>query len=280
MRSRSASTGPASAPAWPTPSVEVAIAGVPVEQQVMVRVSPHRQPCTSSSCCRCAKTFALDAVREAYQASGHRVVGVALAARAARELHAGAGIDARTARSFQLALDTGRDSLDARTVLVIDEAAMLGTRLFADLIVQADRVGAKVIAVGDPKQLPAIEAGGLFSALLRRADAVSLAGNCRQPHLAEAGASGPWGSARQQPPGTLECSGNITVAQFHLLRDALVDDWYQAHSVGRQAVMGALRRSDIADLNERARARSETTAGSARTSSASTSGPSPSATGS
>ena len=54
----------------------------------------------------------------------------------------------------------------------------------------------------------------------------------------------------------LERNGNITVADnSNLLRDALVDDWYQAHSVGRQAVMGALRRSDIADLNERARAR-------------------------
>jgi conjugative relaxase-like TrwC/TraI family protein len=205
----------------------------------------------------CGKTFALDAVREAYQASGQRVVGVALAARAARELQSGAGIDARTARWFQLALETGRDTLDARTVLVIDEAAMLGTRLFADLVARADRAGAKVIAVGDPKQLPAIEAGGLFSALLGRVDAVRLAGNRRQRDAAERAALGALRSGRVNVAlAHLEHNGNITVADnADVLRDALVDDWYQAHAAGRQAVMGALRRSDVADLNDRARAR-------------------------
>lgn len=169
----------------------------------------------------------------------------------------GAGIDARTARSLQLALDTGRDTLDAGTVLVIDEAAMLGTRLFADLVTRADRAGAKVIAVGDPKQLPAIEAGGLFSALLDRVDALRLAGNRRQRDPAERAALGALRSGRVDVAlARLERNGNITVADnADLLRDALVDDWYQAQAAGRQAVMGALRRSDIADLNDRARER-------------------------
>jgi len=243
-------------------SVEAAIAARPslaVEQQTMVRRvtgSGNRVDVVVGPP-GCGKTFALDAVREAYQASGHRVVGVALAARAARELESGAGIDARTARSFQLALDTGRDRLDVRTVVVIDEAAMLGTRLFADLVGRADRAGAKIIAVGDPKQLPAIEAGGLFSALLARVDAVRLAGNLRQRDPAERVALGALRAGRVDTAlARLERNGNITVAgNADVLRDALVDDWYEAHAARRQAVMGALRRSDIADLNDRARIR-------------------------
>lgn len=78
------------------------------------------------------KTFTLDAVREAFQASGHRVVGISLAARAARELEAGSGITSSTAHSLHGAIETGRARLRTGDVLVIDEAGMLGTRLLAD----------------------------------------------------------------------------------------------------------------------------------------------------
>jgi ATP-dependent exoDNAse (exonuclease V) alpha subunit len=134
---------------------------------------------------------------------------------------------------------------------------MLGTRLFADLVAQADRAEAKVIAVGDPKQLPEIEAGGMFAALLRRLDPVTLAGNRRQRDPEERAALADLRAGRVDAAlGRLERNGNVTVADnADLLRDALVDDWYQAHQAGRHAVMGALRRSDVADLNTRARER-------------------------
>ena len=52
------------------------------------------------------KTFTLDAVREAFETSGHRVIGVSsLAARAARELQAGSGIISTTAHALQAAID-------------------------------------------------------------------------------------------------------------------------------------------------------------------------------
>lgn len=134
---------------------------------------------------------------------------------------------------------------------------MLGTRLFADLVGRADRAGSKVIAVGDPRQLPEIEAGGLFAALLRRLDPIQLAGNRRQRDPEERAALADLRAGRVDAAlGRLERNGNVTVADnADLLRDALVDDWYQAHQAGRHAVMGALRRSDVADLNARARAR-------------------------
>ncbi len=51
------------------------------------------------------KTFALDAAREAWQSSGHRVLGAALSGRAAAELEAGTGIDSYTIHSLLAALD-------------------------------------------------------------------------------------------------------------------------------------------------------------------------------
>lgn len=126
------------------------------------------------------KTFTLDAVREAFQASGHRVVGVSLAARAARELEAGSGIASSTAHSFHAAVTSGRVRPREGDVLVIDEAGMLGTRLLASLAKEAHRANAKVVLVGDPKQLPPIEAGGLFASLGERVDVIELRENRRQ----------------------------------------------------------------------------------------------------
>lgn len=76
------------------------------------------------------KTFALDAVRAAWEASGFTVRGCALAARAAAELEAGAGIPSTTlARtSSDLALQRLVGARPAPSVLVIDEAALVGTR--------------------------------------------------------------------------------------------------------------------------------------------------------
>jgi ATP-dependent exoDNAse (exonuclease V) alpha subunit len=65
-------------------------------------------------------------------------------------------------------------------VLVVDEAGMLGTRKLARLLDHAQRAGAKVVLVGDDRQLAAIEAGGGFRALRLRLGASALRENRRQ----------------------------------------------------------------------------------------------------
>jgi AAA domain len=61
--------------------------------------------------------------------------------------------------------DGGQDGqaervLDAKTVLVVDEAGMLGSRKMVRLLGYAADASAKVVLVGDDKQLASIEAGG------------------------------------------------------------------------------------------------------------------------
>ena len=201
------------------------------------------------------KTFALDAVRSAYEASGYRVLGLALAARAARELEAGSGIHSSTAASLQAALAGGSLRLGARTVLVLDEAAMVGTRQLAALVAEANRAGTKLIAVGDPKQLPEIQAGGLFAALDRRLGHQELTGNRRQSDVAERSALVDLREGRVDAAlGRLVSNGNVTVADnVELVRDSMVGDWLDADMTGSDAVMIALRRDDVDDLNDRAR---------------------------
>jgi ATP-dependent exoDNAse (exonuclease V) alpha subunit len=48
------------------------------------------------------------------------------------------------------------------TVLIVDEAGMIGTRQWGELLVHVQQAGAKLIAVGDDNQFKAIEAGDFF----------------------------------------------------------------------------------------------------------------------
>ena len=65
-------------------------------------------------------------------------------------------------------------------VLSVDEAGMVGTRQLAHLNDITHAMHCKVVPVGDPAQLPKMEAGGLFEALTRRPEAITLSGHHRQ----------------------------------------------------------------------------------------------------
>jgi conjugative relaxase-like TrwC/TraI family protein len=205
------------------------------------------------------KTFALGAARRAWEAAGYRVVGAALAARAAQELRDGAGIRASTlARLLVDVQDPRHGSLDARTVLVVDEGGMVGTRTLARLLGLAEVASAKVVLCGDVAQLPEIDAGGAFRALCARLGAVGLDRNRRQ--------QAPWerdaldalrrGDAAAAIARYLEHGRVIVGRRSPTLRRRLVTDWWQAaQRPGEELpVMLAARRADVADLNARARA--------------------------
>jgi hypothetical protein len=53
-------------------------------------------------------------------------------------------------------------------VLVVDEAGMVGTRQLERVLSHAAEAGAKVVLVGDPQQLQAIEAGAAFRSIYER----------------------------------------------------------------------------------------------------------------
>src|SRR5579872_4708240 len=105
------------------------------------------------------KSAMLGVAREAWEAAGYEVRGVALSGIAAENLESGSGIASRTIASLEHGWQQGRDLLTSGDVLVIDEAGMVGTRQLERVLSHATEAGAKVVLVGDPQQLQAIEAG-------------------------------------------------------------------------------------------------------------------------
>jgi len=114
------------------------------------------------------KSAMLGVAREAWEAAGYEVRGVALSGIAAENLESGSGIASRTIASLEHGWGQGRDALTSRDVLVIDEAGMVGTRQLERVLSHAAEVGAKVVLVGDPQQLQSIEAGAAFRSIHER----------------------------------------------------------------------------------------------------------------
>ncbi len=114
------------------------------------------------------KSAMLGVAREAWEAAGYEVRGVALSGIAAENLESGSGIASRTIASLEHGWGQGRDLLTARDVLVIDEAGMVGTRQLERVLSHAADAGAMVVLVGDPQQLQAIEAGAAFRSIHER----------------------------------------------------------------------------------------------------------------
>lgn len=111
------------------------------------------------------KSAMLGVAREAWEAAGYEVRGVALSGIAAENLESGSGIASRTIASMEHGWGQGRDLLTARDVLLIDEAGMVGTRQLERVLSHAADAGAKVVLVGDPQQLQSIEAGAAFRSI-------------------------------------------------------------------------------------------------------------------
>jgi Ti-type conjugative transfer relaxase TraA len=126
------------------------------------------------------KSAMLGIARDAWERSGYRVQGLALSGVAAENLEKGSGIVSRTIASLEHQWAQGRELPAARDILVVDEAGMVGTRQMERLLSQASSSGAKVVLVGDPEQLQAIEAGAALRLLAERHGAVEIGDVRRQ----------------------------------------------------------------------------------------------------
>jgi Ti-type conjugative transfer relaxase TraA len=129
------------------------------------------------------KSYLLGAARDVWEQSGYRVEGVTLSGIAASGLQASSGIESRTLASRMSYWDKGEEKLTKDTVLVIDEAGMLGSRQVARILKEVEQAEAKVVFIGDTEQLQAIEAGSPFRAISERFSTMNLSEIRRQTQI-------------------------------------------------------------------------------------------------
>lgn len=108
------------------------------------------------------KSTMLSAVRHSYEQQDWKVQGIALAGAAAANLQKESGIESKTIASW-----LPQKELDKRTVVIMDEAGMVGSKQMFEVIQKIEQKGAKLVLVGDDRQLQPIAAGGIFHAIDR-----------------------------------------------------------------------------------------------------------------
>ena len=192
------------------------------------------------------------ALAEHLKDNDQRLLGAALAGKAADALGREAGIEAQTLAAWQAQWRRGEGQLTSRDVLVIDEASMVDVRTMAAVLAEVNRADARLVLIGDPHQLQAIGAGDAFRALLERNHAVTLETVHRQRHAWQADAS------RQAATGNLgaalrayhECDAIHIADKIDGARAAMARRFLAQHGdQPEKAVLLATRRKDVHALN-------------------------------
>jgi conjugative relaxase-like TrwC/TraI family protein len=225
------------------------------------------------------KTEMLAAAKEALEKSGYRVIGAALSNVASRTLQEKTGIESDTIRMRERQLEStfggklehhahqmiraalGKPTwprapfkIDAKTVLVVDEASLVSTQDFTMLAKVVVNQGGSLIAVGDHRQLPAIERGGCFDHLVKSLEGSELTEIRRQQDPVDRDAIKNLLAGR--PAETLEhfaCKGQLFVGQSTTETELqLVTDWRKNGGAEKPAEhrIFAGTRAEVARFNQ------------------------------
>jgi conjugative relaxase-like TrwC/TraI family protein len=113
------------------------------------------------------KSTIMRLVNDIYSADNRQVFGVAVAKAAANNLNSEAGIPSKTIAKFLGELTKDNSTIRFGDVLVVDEAGQVGLNDAALLLKYANKIGFKIIFLGDDRQLEAISLGGILRYLSR-----------------------------------------------------------------------------------------------------------------
>lgn len=191
-----------------------------------------------------------------YETVGHG------AAQRAEEFH---DLEATTAKAWwqqtklnqrmaALAMRQEQWSFRPNQLVIVDEASMVSTMQLAALVHQARDAGAKIVLVGDPAQLDAIDAGGILGWLDRQSEAVQLTSVRRFSHEWEGPASL---MLRVGDPVAIQhyaVHDRIQHGDYDDMVDQAYTKWSGDLRCGLSSILVAPDNETVAVLNERAHA--------------------------
>lgn len=203
------------------------------------------------------KTRMIRAARDAWTANGIAVRGLAVSAVAAGVLAEEAGIPADTVAKFlhdTRRADNPSSGLGRDEVVVVDEVAMLATADLAALVEAVEAADAKLVLVGDHRQLGAVEAGGLFRLLVADSRAAELHQVRRFTHPWEAAATLRLRNGDESVLDDYDTHGRIAGGAWEDMLDEAFAHWQAARVADESIVVMAADHATVDALALRARA--------------------------
>ena len=204
------------------------------------------------------KTTAMTALARAWRAGGGTILGLAPTAVAADELAQAIDTPAETVAKYLHAAGCGEGvaglpTVGPRTLVVVDEAGMVGTRDLAALVDHVLERGGSVRLVGDDQQLTAVAASGILRDLAEAGDRAGTTLRLTALHrFADPDEAAAGLGIRRGDPGALDYY--LDHSRVHLgAADAAYQAWRADLVLGRTSLLLAATRDTVQALNERAR---------------------------
>ena len=205
------------------------------------------------------KTSSTRLAVNAIEASGGRVVGMAPTAAAAAVMREEMGIEADTVDKILSDWKNGAPvNLRAGDVLLVDEAGMVSTPKFQQILQLAQERGALVRALGDYRQLSAVGSGGALRLVDREVGAVHLDELFRFKNPDEAAAT----LALREPPlvgddkpfDWYKDQGRVVAGESDVMVEQVFTAWREDTTAGKQSIMIASTNETVGKLNDLAQA--------------------------
>jgi Ti-type conjugative transfer relaxase TraA len=135
------------------------------------------------------KSHTLSAARHAFEAEGLKVIGLAPTNAVVADLRKDGYAHAATLHRELGQVERDPTRWDRKTVVMVDEAAMMDNGIMAKLLKETERSGAKLILAGDDRQFASVSRGGMFTELVNLHGAAELKTVHRQRQAYQAKAS-------------------------------------------------------------------------------------------
>ena len=116
------------------------------------------------------KSYMMSALKDAYQGSGCKVIGLAPTNEVCAAMAKDGFETTQTVDAAICAYESSKLKWDRNTILIVDEAGMISNDRMRKFLKAAEAAGAKTILIGDDRQLPAVERGGMFAELAAKFD--------------------------------------------------------------------------------------------------------------
>lgn len=205
------------------------------------------------------KTSSTRLAVNAIEASGGRVVGMAPTAAAAAVMREEMGIEADTVDKILSDWKNGAAlNLSAGDVLLVDEAGMVSTPKFQQILQLAQERGALVRALGDYRQLSAVGSGGALRLVDREVGAVHLDELFRFKNPDEAAATlllrEPPLVGDDKPFDWYKDQGRVVAGESDVMVEQVFTAWRDDTTAGKQSIMIASTNETVGKLNDLAQA--------------------------